>query len=74
MQNKVIIIKITSLCGSKPSSVVFACKKATFGAELQVSMGPRLRLWFCALKTASLASELLVSMGPSPHLWLLHAK
>ena len=74
MQNKVICLRNTSLCVTQPSSVVFACKTATFRAELQVSMGPRLRLWFCAFKTATLTSELLVSMGPSPHLWLLHAK
>ena len=42
--------------------------------DLQVSMGPRPHLWFCACKTACLASEMLVSMGPSPHLYLLHAK
>ena len=74
MQNKVIFLRNISLCGTQPSSVVFACKTATFGAELQVSMGPWLRLWFCAFKTATFASESLVSMGPSPHLWLLHAK
>ena len=74
MQNKVIFLRNTSLCGTQPSSVVFACKTATFAEELQVSIGPMLRLWFCTFKTATLASELLISMGPSPHLWLLHAK
>ena len=69
MQNNVIRIRNTSLYGSKPSSVVFACKTATFGSELQVSMGPSLRLWFFAFKTATLVPELQVSMGPSPHLW-----
>ena len=69
MQNNVIRIRNTSLHGSKPSSVVFACKTATFGSELQVSMGPLLRLWFFAFKTATLAPELQISMGPSPHLW-----
>ena len=54
--------------------MVFACKTATFGSELQVSMGPRPHLWFFALKTATLAPELQVSMGPNPHLWFLHAK
>ena len=52
----------------------FTCKTATFGPELQVSMGPRPHLSFCACKTARFAPELLVSMGPSPHLWFLHAK
>ena len=54
--------------------MVFACKRATFGAELQVSMGPRHDLAFCAFKTAWLASELLVSMGPSPHVCFLDSK
>ena len=65
MQNNVISIRITSLYGSQPLSVVFACKTATFGSELQVSMGPRLHLRFFAFKTAPLAPELQVSMGPS---------
>ena len=42
-------------------------QKAAFGQELQVSMGPRLHLWFCAFKTTPLAPELQVSKGPSPH-------
>ena len=74
MQNNVISIRITSLYWSQPSSVVFACKTATFGSELQASMGPCYHLWFCAFKTATFESEIVVSMGPSPHLWLLHAK
>ena len=69
MQNNVICIKITGLYGSQPSFVVFACKTATLGPELQVSMGRRLHQWFFAFKTATLAPELQVSMGPSPHLW-----
>ena len=64
----VIRIRNTSLYGTQPSSVVFACKTATLGPELQVSMGPRPHLWFFAFKTVTLASELLVSMGPTPHL------
>ena len=60
--------------GHSPSFVAFACKAATLGPELQVSMGPRLHLWFFALKTATLGPELIVSMGPSLHLRLLHAK
>ena len=69
MKNKVIIIRITSLYGSQPSFVAFACKTATLGAELQVSMGPRPHLWLFRFKRATLAPELQVSMGPSPHLW-----
>ena len=39
-QNNVISIRITNLYRSQPSFVVFACKTALLGAELQVSMGP----------------------------------
>ena len=42
--------------------------------SIQVSMGTRHNLSFCACKTAWLAPELLVSMSPSPHLWFLQAK
>ena len=65
MQNSVISIRITSLYGSQPSIVVYACKTATLGPDLQVSMGPRPHLCFIAIKTATLAPELQVSMGPA---------
>ena len=71
MQNSVISLGIT---GTQPSSVDFGSKTATLGTELQVSMGRRPQLSFCACKTARLAPELLVSMGPSTHLRFLHAK
>ena len=74
MQNTVPSNRITSLYGFQLSSVVYGCKSATFGPELQVSMGLRTHLSFCACKTARLVPELLGSMGPCPHLWLLHAK
>ena len=74
IQNSDFSIRITSLYGSQPSSVVIATKTATLGSELEVSMGPSLHLWFYSFNTATLALELLVSMGPSPHLWFLHAK
>ena len=41
-----ISIRITSLYVCQPSPVVFACKTASFGSELQVSMGPSPPLWF----------------------------
>ena len=69
-----ISTRITCLYGSQPLSVVFAWKTATFGAELQVSMGPWYDLSFCAWKRAWLAPELLVSMGPSPHVRFFDAK
>ena len=54
--------------------MILACKTATFGAELQVFMGPRHDLSFCAYKTAWLASELLVSMSPISHVWFSDSK
>ena len=74
MQNSEFMTRLTSLYVVQTSSVVFACKPATFGPKLHVSMGPRTHLWFSSCKTPCLASELLVSMGPSPHLWFLHSK
>ena len=47
-------IRITSLQGTQPSFVAFACKTATLGPELQVSMGPSPHLWFCTFTTATL--------------------
>ena len=74
MHYSVISTRNTCLSGSQSLSLVFAFKTATFGAELQVSIGTRPHLSFCACKTAWLASELLVSIGPNPHLWFLQAK
>ena len=74
MQYSVISTGIPWLYGSQPLSVVFGCTTATFGAELQVSIGPRHDMSFCGCKTAWLATEKLVSMGPSPHVWFLDAK
>ena len=68
MQNIVISIRITSLYESQPSSVVFASKRASFGPELHLSMGPSAHLLFFALKRATSGTELQVSMGPRPHL------
>ena len=52
MQYSLISTRITCLYGSQPLSVVFGCTTATFGAELQVSIGPRHDLSFCGCKTA----------------------
>ena len=73
-QNSIPSIRITSLYRFQPSSVDFECNAASFGPELQVPIGTRPYLSFCARKTARLAQEKLVSMGPSPHLWYLNAK
>ena len=69
IQNSAFRTRFTSLYGSNHSFVPFACKTATLGPELPVSMGPRPHLCFFAFKTAPLAPELQVYMGPSPHLW-----
>ena len=71
IQNSVISIWITSLYGSKPLSLAFAWKPAPFGAELQVSIGPRPHLSLCAWKTAWFSAEPQVHMGSSPHLFFL---
>ena len=54
--------------------MAFACKTATLGPDLQVSMGPRPHQWFFASKRATLATELQVSMFPRPHLLLCACK
>ena len=46
MNNGVISTRITSLYGSQPTSVVFTCITATFGPELQDSIGTRPHLSF----------------------------
>ena len=74
MQNSVISIRITSLYGSRPSSVDFDCKTESFGTELSVSVRPRPHLSLCASKTSWVAPELQVSVGPSRHLCLFHIK
>ena len=63
MQNSAFSTGIASLNGSLPSSEVFPGNTATFGSELQVSMGPRLHLSFCGCKTTWLAPELLSLYG-----------
>ena len=71
MQNSAFWTRITSLHGSQTSSVI---QNMDFWTSIQVSMGTRNNLSFCACKTAWLAPEVPVSMCPSPHLWFLHAK
>ena len=47
----------------------FCMQNIDFWTSIQVSMGTRHNLSFCACKTAWLAPELLVSLGTSPHMW-----
>ena len=74
MENSNFSIWITSLYVSQPSSVVFAYQTASFGPELQVSMGPRPHLPFCAIKTAWFAPEYQVYIGSSQLQWFLLTK
>ena len=47
----------------------FCMQNSAFWTSIQVSLGTRPHLLFCAYKTAWLAPELLVSLGTSPYLW-----
>ena len=49
--------------------MLFPWKAASFRAELQVSMGPRLHLLICECKTECLDPERRLFIGPSLHLW-----
>ena len=51
-------VRITSLYGSHPSSVVFACKTVTLGPELQVSMGPSPHLLFFCIHNSVIMTSI----------------
>ena len=74
MQYSVISTRNTCLYWSQTLSVVFACKTAPFGAELQLSMCPRLHLWFWAHITTCLTQEYKDYMCSSPRLWFCACK
>ena len=74
IQNSDFSIRNTSLYGCQSSIVAFACKTATLGPELQVSMYPRPHRWVFAFKTAPLPPELQVSMCPRLHRWVFAFK
>ena len=71
IHNSAFWTRISSLYGSKTSSVVLSTHNCVLNTDYMCSSP---RLWFCACKTATLALELLVSMGPSLHLCFLLAK
>ena len=50
IHNSVISTRIKSLFCSSPHLWFCACKTATLGLELQVSVGPTLHLWFLHAK------------------------
>ena len=63
--NSVLNIRNTSLYGSQPSSVVFACNPAWLTPEKLVSMGPSPYLWFLGpfwSRIASLYGSLTLSI------------
>ena len=74
MQNNVISIRITSLYGYQPSSVVFACKTATLGPELKVSMSPRPHLWFLHAKQLLWEENYKSLLGPDLTCRFAHAQ
>ena len=73
LQNGVPSIRITSLYGFQPSSVVFGCKTATLERNNKSLWVPDLICGFVHSRV-TLGPELYVSMDPSPHLWFMHAK
>ena len=50
----------------------FCMQNNNFGPELQVPMGPRAHLSFCAWKTVRFAQELQIFVDPRPHLSLFY--
>ena len=74
MQNNVLRSRIMLVYWSQPSSGVFASKTVTLGPELQVSMGPRLHLWFFTFKTAYLHKNCKFLWGPDLTCRFVHAK
>ena len=65
MQKSVISVRITSLYGLQPSSVVFGCKTAWLVPELLVSIGPYPHSWFLHWKQRLLGKHY-------KSLWILH--
>ena len=74
IQNSVFSIRNTSLYGSQPSSVVFACKTATLGPELQVCIGPRPHLCFFCINNSDFSTRIASLYGsqPSSVIWYTH--
>ena len=66
MQNGVISTRKTCLYGSQPLSLVFSCKTAPFGAELQVSIGLRPHLSSCACKNSMICTRMTSLYGFQP--------
>ena len=65
-QNGVFNTWITNHHGTLPSSVDFACKTWSFRPELQVSMGPRPHMSFCALQNSVICTSITSLYGFQP--------
>ena len=74
MQNRVISTWNTSLYGSQPSSVVFACKTATFSLEYKSLGVTDLTCRFVYAKQRDLHKNKKDYMGSSSHLWFCACK
>ena len=61
-----ISIRNISLYGCQPSFVVFACKRASLGPELQVSMGPRPHRWFLCIQNSDFSIRIASLYGSQP--------
>ena len=68
MQNSDFTTRITSICRWIDPTCGFRMQNSAFWTSVQVSMGTRPHLSFCACKSAWLAPELFVSMGPRHNL------
>ena len=67
-------IRITSLYGSQPSSVVFACKTAWLAPESLVSMGSSPHLWFLNAKQWALDQNYKSLWVPNLTCCFVHSK
>ena len=74
MQNSVISTCITSLYGSQPSSVVFACKTATFGPEYKSLWVPDLTCRFAHAKQRDLHQNDKFTLVPTLICDFVHVK
>ena len=66
IQNCAFSIRNTSLYGSQPSFVAFACKTASLGPELQVSMGPWPHLCFFCIQNIDFSTRIASLYGSQP--------
>ena len=74
MQNSVISTWFTSLYGSQPSSVVFACKTATFGPVYESLWVPDLTCRFVHAKQRDLHQNIKLTWVPASICCFVHAK